>query len=194
MLSTADLELAAAEGFLRNKILKGELKADHSLEIGTRSYFYFRKDRKAEIAERFGLTPVTAANIRERFLAFCEEMDMSDSYKPVLLHCLLDTVDEDGSVPVANLTLAFRDFYLDRLGRGLPRRQPKARMSRIADLTEAEIQRLTLEMPFRKFAQRGFLGYGRDISRVRFAPALWKRLTDEDRRQLREASLLAINR
>ena len=96
MLSVSDLELAlaASEGYLRNKVLKGELEPDHDLEIGARRYFYFRKERRSEIAERFGLEPVTAANIRERFLAFCEEMDMSASYKPVLLLCLLDTADE----------------------------------------------------------------------------------------------------
>jgi hypothetical protein len=196
MLSVADLELALAtsEGYLRNKVQKGELAPDHALEIGTRRYFYFPKDRKAEIAERFGLKPVTAANIRERFLAFCDEMDMSASYKPVLLRCLLDTVDEHGAVPIATLTLCFRDFYLDSVARGLPAEKPRARMARVTELAETEIQRLILEMPFRKFAQRGFLDYGRDVSRVRFAPALWKRLTDEDRRRLRETSEAAIER
>jgi hypothetical protein len=72
-----------------------------------------------------------------------------------------------------------RDFYLDRVAHGLPAEKPRTRMARVAELTEAEIQRLILEMPFRKFAQRGFLNYWRDVSRVRFAPALWKRLTDD---------------
>ncbi len=196
MLSVADLELAlaASEGYLRGKVQRGELVPDHSFEIGTRTYHYFRKDRQAEIAKQFGLTPVTAANIRERFLAFCEEMDMSASYKPVLLLCLLNTVDEDGSVPIATLTLAFRDFYLDRLARGLPAEKPAARMSRVADLTESETQRLILEMPFRKFAQRGFLDYGRDVSRVKFAPALWSRLAPEDRKVLQSSAVAAIER
>jgi superfamily II DNA or RNA helicase len=196
MLSVADLELAlaASEGYLRNKVQKGELSPDHTFAIGTRRYFYFRKDRKAEIAEQFGLKPVTAANIRERFLAFCEEMDMSASYKPVLLGCLLDKVDESGSVPIATLTLAFRDFYLDRVARGLPAEKPRARMARVAELSETDVQRLILEMPFRKFAQRGFLDYGRDVSRVRFALALWKRLTEQDMQRLHEISRRAVDR
>lgn len=196
MLSVADLELAlaASEGYLRNKVLKGELEPDHDLEIGARRYFYFRKERKGEIAERFGLEPVTAANIRERFLVFCEGMDMSASYKPVLLLCLLDTVDEEGSVPIANLTFAFRNFYLDRLARGLTPERSTARMARVQELTEAAIQRLILEMPFRKFAQRGFLDYGRDVSRVRFAPNLWKRMSETDQQRLRDVSREAIAR
>lgn len=196
MFSVADLELAlaASEGYLRSKVLHGELEPDHSLEIGSRRYFYFRKERKRAIAERFGLKPITATNIRERFLAFCEEMDMAAPYKPVLLLSLLGTVDGGGAVPVSTLTLAFRDFYLDRLARGLSAEKPRARMARAAELPEAEIQRLILEMPFRKFAQRGFLDYGRDVSRVRFAPSLWKRLTAEDRQRLRDLSQEAITR
>jgi hypothetical protein len=121
-------------------------------------------------------------------------MDMSASYKPVLLLCLLDTVDEDGSVPIANLVVAFRGFYLDRLAGGLAPEKAKARMARVAEVGEGEIQRLILEMPFRKFAQRGFLDYGRDVSRVRFAPNLWKRLTDADKQRLRDVSQQAIAR
>ena len=65
----------------------------------------------------------------------------------MLLLCLLDTADADGAVPIANLTLAFRDFYLDRLARGLPVERPRARMARVAELSEAEIQGLILDMP-----------------------------------------------
>ena len=82
---------------------------------------------------------------------------LSASYKPVLLRGLLDTVDADGPIPIATLTLAFRDVYLDRLARGLPAEKPRTRMARVTELTEAEIQRLILDMPFGKFAQRGFL-------------------------------------
>jgi hypothetical protein len=48
-------------------------------------------------------------------------------------------------------------------------------MARVAELSEDEIQRLILDMPFRKLAQRGFLDYGRALSRVQFVPALWSR-------------------
>jgi hypothetical protein len=41
-----------------------------------------------------------------------------------------------------------------------------------------EVRQLILDMPFRKFAQKGFLRHDRDASRVQFAPALWKRLND----------------
>lgn len=195
MLSVAELELtlAASEDYLRGKVLAGDLTPDHDLTIGSRRYFYFRKDRRHEIAEQFGLVPVTAANIRERFLGFCEEMDMFASYKPVLLLCLLNVVDDNGRVPIGLLTLAFRDYYRRRKANGLQVEKPRARMARVDELTEMELQRLILEMPFRKFAQRGFLRYDKDVSRVQFAPALWSRLDDETRLKLQNLAESAID-
>ncbi|WP_254045289.1 DEAD/DEAH box helicase [Thiohalocapsa sp. ML1] len=196
MLTVAELELAlaASQDYLRGKVLAGDLAPDHDLTIGSRRYFYFSKDRKPEIAQRFGLTPVTAANIRERFLAFCDEMDMAASYKPALLLCLLDSVDDDGCVSTTLLTLAFRDFYLARKAAGLPVEKPRARMARVDALSETDIQRLMLDMPFKKFAQRGFLSHDRDLARLRFAPALWGRLADADRERVRTAARTAIER
>lgn len=195
MLSVAELELAlaASEGYLRGKVLAGDLTPDHDVTIGSRRYFYFRKDRKQAIAKRYGLTPVTAANIHERFLAFCREMDMTASYKPVLLRCLLETVDDTGSAPINQLTLAFRAFYRQRQTDNLPVEKPRARMARFETLTETDIQRLILEMPFRKFAQRGFLSYDKDRSRLRFAPTLWSRIANETAtlRELADSAIAA---
>ncbi|EIC22840.1 DEAD/DEAH box helicase family protein [Thiorhodovibrio frisius] len=194
MLPVAELErqLTASEGYLRNKVLQGELTPDHDLSLGRRRYFYFAKARKQAIADQFGLKPVTAANIRERFFEFCEDMDMSASYKPVLLRALLDTVDEDGKVSLSLLTLAFRDFYLDRLNCGLPAEKGKLRMARVKELSESEIQQVILGMPFKKYAQRGFLDYARDLSQVRIMPALWKQLDGQELDRLRGVAENAI--
>ena len=44
-----------------------------------------------------------------------------------------------------------------------------------------------LGMPFRKFEQRKYLAYDRqDLAYLRFQPALWRQLTDEDRATLRD--------
>lgn len=47
-----------------------------------------------------------------------------------------------------------------------------------------DIQQLILAMPFRKFAQLGFLQYDRDASRLRFSPGLLLRHSPADRDRL----------
>lgn len=87
MLSAADLdrELAVAEGTVRRALERGQIApADHALELGDRTYFYFDKHRVEEIRQALGVEEVAAQNIKRRFFQFIQEMDMSASYKPSL--------------------------------------------------------------------------------------------------------------
>jgi len=77
---------------------------------------------------------------------------------------------------ISRLTLTFRELYVARKAAGLPRERPCARVVRVDELTEADIRQLILTMPFKKFAQLGFLKYDRDASRLRFDAKLWEQL------------------
>jgi hypothetical protein len=67
-------------------------------------------------------------------------------------------------------------------------------MARVDQLTETDIRQLILTMPFKKFAQLGFLQYDRDASRLRFSPALWPRLLLADHDRLQGFAAEAIKR
>ena len=98
MLSASDLEveLAAAEGRVRSGVERGQIVADHTLPLGERLYYYFDPKRTEEIRQTLGLPRVDDSSIRELFLEFVKRMDMSSSYKPVLLLAMLGAVDERG--------------------------------------------------------------------------------------------------
>jgi hypothetical protein len=50
-----------------------------------------------------------------------------------------------------------------------------------------------LSMPFRKFEQRKYLEYDRsDLSYIRFRPALWRQLSDDDRASVRGLAERAV--
>ena len=78
-------------------------------------------------------------------------MDRRYSYKPVLLLGLLQLADEVGRVHVPDLVQFFKQFYTQRLENGQIVEQPTSRMARIADLTDSDIERIMLAMPFEKF-------------------------------------------
>ena len=132
MLSASDLEveLAAAEGRIRAAIARGLIAPDHTLTLGERTYHYFLRDRAEEIREALGLPRVDDASIRELFLDFVERMDMSSSYKPVMLLAILDHVDDRGRAPIDAVASTFHAFYLDRLRQGLAVERPGMRMAR----------------------------------------------------------------
>jgi hypothetical protein len=184
MISAADMnvELAASEGRVRSAVERGLVTPDHTLTLGERTYYYFRRERSEEIRETLGLPKVDESSIRELFLDFVADMDMSSSYKPVLLLSMLDKVDERGRAWLDDITAAFHAFYLGRLRSGLPVEKSGFRMQRPDQLSLDEVRSIMLEMPFRKFEQRKYLVYDReDLACIRFHSSLWRQLTAEDR-------------
>jgi len=196
MLSAPDLEveLAAAEGRIRSAIDRGLIVPDHTLTLGERTYHYFLAQRIEEIREALGLPRVDDASIRELFLDFVARMDMSSSYKPVLLLAILAKVDEHGRARLDDIVLAFHAFYLGRLQSGLPVERTGMRMQQPDHCSEDDIRSVMLSMPFRKFEQRKYLSYDKqDLAYIRFPAALWRQLTIEDRASVRSQCEQAIS-
>ncbi len=191
-LAELEVELAAAEGTVRRAVDRGEICPNHTLTLGERVYHYFRRDNIDSIRERLGIPKVGDENVKELFLAFVEEMDMSASYKPVMLLALLDSVDERGRARLTDFVGRFRAFYEDRNTRGVVVECGSARMSRVADLSDSEVQRVILDMPFEKFERRRYLRYDRDLAFVRFDAALWRQLDADDIQSLRDTCQRSI--
>ncbi len=180
-------ELGATEGRIRDAARNGIVVADHVLSLGERTYYYFRPERAEEIRAQLNLPRIDDETIRDLFLTFVNKMDMSASYKPVMLRVLLDLTDGDGRARVDDVARAFHEFYRERRRAGLAVEKANSRMAD-PDAVPPEVARqVMLEMPFRKFEQKKFLKYDKDVAFVRFAPALWKRLTVDDRTALRSA-------
>lgn len=182
MINAADLdrELGATEGTMRRAIERGRAAPDHTLMLGDRTYFYFARSRIAEIRTALDLPEITAESIKRLFFLFIEEMDMAASYKPVLLLSFLDAANRQGRARVSDVVARFRDFYQERAKNGLTIENPRARMSRFSELTDPEVQAVIVSMPLRKFQQRHYLDYSRDVAWIRFNPDLWKQLSAGD--------------
>jgi hypothetical protein len=187
MISVSDLEveLAAPEGTVRRGIERGEIRPDHSVTLGERVYHYFSRERVDEVREALGLPKVEAHNIKELFLRYAGEMDMSASYKPVMLLAMLACVDSHGRAGLADVVGKFRRFYEDRRRAGLVVERANARMAKLDSLADADAQRVMLDMPFEKFERRRYLRYDRDLAFVRFEPSLWRQLKPDDLATLR---------
>ena len=194
MISVPDLEreLAVSEGRVRGAIERGQLVADHVLELGERTYMYFHRDRIEEVRVAIGAPKIEDHTLRERFLEFVEAMDMAASYKPVMLLALLDTVDEHGRVRAGETARRFQQFYQERKAAELVVECPGSRRVPIDEMDQASAQQLMLGMPFEKFERRHFLRYDRDLAYIRFERRLWRQLTPHDRERIRDLCHQAI--
>jgi superfamily II DNA or RNA helicase len=187
MISLPDLEreLGVAQGRVRGAVERGQVKPDHMLQLGERTYIYFNRDRVEEVRVAVGAPKLEEHSIRDRFLEFIGAMDMALSYKPVMLLALLDTVDEDGRARASEVARRFQQFYRDRRAAGLVVERPGVRKVPVDELDETSALRLMLGMPFEKFERRRFVRYDRDLAYVRFDPRLWRQLGPDDREQTR---------
>lgn len=196
MLSLYELEaqLGASEGSVRNAVERGSINPDHTLTLGDRVYHYFKEDRLEEVREALGIPKLADDDVKERFLTYAAEMDMTTSYKPVMLSALLDCVDDRGQAKIADVVSKFRQFYEHRQATGLSVERPKSEMAKIATLDDAAIQRVMLRMPFEKFERRRFMEYARDLAYIRFVPRLWRQLKPDDLDNLGSTCRNAIGR
>jgi superfamily II DNA or RNA helicase len=183
MISSSDLEmeLATTEGKIRDAAKRGAVTADHELALGDRTYFYFRRERTEEIRTQLDLPRVDDESIRSLFLDFVERMDMSASYKPVMIQAIIDLLDRQGRARLEEVVGKFLDFYLRRQQAGLLVERANARMADPDRITLDIARDVMLSMPFRKFEQRKFLLHDRqNLAFIRFAPSLWRQLKPAD--------------
>ena len=194
-VSELEFELGTSAGLIRRAVERGEVEADHSLQLGDRLHYYFSDERIANICQKLGIEPVDADNVKEKFIDYVSKMDMSASYKPVLMLCLLDTIDVKGRVKTLTLMERFRAFYLQRATDGKTVEKSAMSMSRVNDLELTEVQNIVLKMPFEKFERRRYLEYDkRDLAYVRFSRPLWQKLSLADRVDLRKRCIESIEK
>jgi len=58
-------------------------------------------------------------------------------------------------------------------------------MASVDGMSDSQVQRVMLEMPFEKFERRRFLSYARDLAFIRFEPRLWRQLDADDLARLK---------
>jgi hypothetical protein len=196
MISLSDLEreLVVAGGRVRAAVDRGLVKPDHVLQLGERTYIYFNRERIEEIRVAIGAPKIDAHNVRDRFLEFIEAMDMSMSYKPVLLLALLEVIDDSSRAKISDVARSFQRFYHERRAAGLIVEREGARKIPVDELDTTSAQRLMLGMPFEKFERQRFLQYDRDLAYIRFAPDLWRQLGLKDLEKVREICRTSIDR
>ena len=72
-------------------IKDGKIKPDLSVPFGDKRMFhYFREESIRNIAKQYGWDLITPQNMADKFMKFIETMDMSFSYKPVLLKAIYE--------------------------------------------------------------------------------------------------------
>lgn len=161
-------------------IKQKKIVADLEVPCSKTSFKYFKEETIKKYAEEFGWELINDSNIKEKFIKFVEKMDMSYSYKPVLLKAMIEYVDDKGRVLVEDIVDYFIDYYEDRKHKGLNAEKKKSLYNE--DIIDRKAAKKNIfSNPFKRFESMRFMEKCRDIEYIRFNKTIWRKLTRDEK-------------
>ena len=111
------------------------------------------------------------------------QMDMSYSYKPVLIKAVLTHADSKGRVKLDDITAYFRSYYEGRRIAGMTVEKPNSIFAK-GVYTDKEAQRNILSNPFKRFQDMQMLRHTKTLGIIEFEPTVWRNLTEKDKAEI----------
>ena len=171
-----DVQTETIERYIR----EGKIAADLEVPFGDkRSFKYFKEVTVEKYAKQYGWDIITPANMKDKFMAMVRTMDMSFSYKPVLLKAMLKHMDENGRVLVKDIVTYFIGFYEARKVNGLVVEKKQSLFCKDG-YSEKDVERTIFSNPFKRFEDMRFMNRCRDIEFVEFNRHIFKRFSKEE--------------
>ena len=171
-----DVQSETVERYIKD----GKVKPDLSIPFGDKRMFhYFREESIRNIAKQYGWDLITPQNMADKFMKFIETMNMSFSYKPVLLKAIYEYMDSNGRVALPDVVDYFIDFYEDRKAHGMIAEKPNSIYQK-GGYTKKDVEKNILSNPFKRFEDMRFLMRCKDVETVEVNPIIFRKLTRED--------------
>ena len=175
-----DVQSETVERYIR----EGKLIPDLVVPMSeSRKFCYFREETLTASAEAFGWKLISDDNRKDRFMQMVKDMNMSASYKPVLLKGFFTYADENGRAELAVLVRYFRAYYEDRRSKGLVTERSNYLFAR-DNYTDKEIEQLILRMPFKRFEDMDMMHHSRTLGLVEMDKTVWKKLTNTEKEEI----------
>lgn len=168
-----DVQSETVERYIKD----GKVKPDLSIPFGDKRMFhYFREESIRNIAKQYGWDLITPQNMADKFMKFIETMDMSYSYKPVLLKAIYEYMDTSGRVALPDVVDYFIDFYEDRKAHGMIAEKSTSIYQK-GGYTRKDVEK---NNPFKRFEDMRFLMRCKDVETIEVNPIIFRKLTRED--------------
>ncbi len=174
----------AASETVERYIREGEIIPDLIVPISEhRTFKYFTEETLEKTAEKFGWQLINDENRKELFMEMIRQMDMSYSYKPVLIKAILANADAKGRIKLDDIVAYFKNYYEGRRNSGLVVEKPNSIFAK-GGYTDKDAQRNILSNPFKRFEDMQMLRHTKTLGIVEVEPTVWKNLSDGDKEDI----------
>ena len=175
-----DVQSETIERYIREGMLIPDLIVPMSEH---RTFKYFREETLSAYADKYGWKLIDDSNRKELFMEMVEQMDMSYSYKPVLLMAVLTHADAVGRVKLEDIVAFFRNFYEQRRTAGLKVEKANSIFAK-GGYTDKEAERNILSNPFKRFEDMNMMRHTKTLGVIEVDSTVWKKLTPEDKERI----------
>lgn len=174
----------AASETVERHIREGEIIPDLIVPMSEhRTFKYFTEETLEKTAKKYGWCLINDENRKELFMEMIRQMDMSYSYKPVLIKAVLTHADEKGRIKLEDIVSYFRSYYEDRRSNGLVVEKANSIFAK-GGYTDKEAQRNILSNPFKRFEDMQMLRHTKTLGIVEVEPTVWKLLTCDEKEEI----------
>ena len=168
-----DVQAETIERYVR----EGKLVPDLVVPMSEhRTFKYFKEESLERYAEQFGWTLIDNSNRKEMFMEMIRQMDMSYSYKPVLIKAILLYADDKGRVKLDDIVAFFRSYYEGRRSSGLVVEKKNSIFAK-GGYTNGEAARNILSNPFKRFEDMQMMRHTKTLGIIQVDESVWKQLT-----------------
>lgn len=148
-----------------------------------RTFKYFSEETLNKTAEKFGWRLINDDNRKQLFMEMIQQMDMSYSYKPVLIEAIFANADDKGRIRLYDIVSYFRNYYESRRKNGLTIEKANSIFAK-GEYTDKEAQRNILANPFKRFEDMQMLRHTRTLGIVEVEPTVWKVLDEKEKKDI----------
>ncbi len=145
-----------------------------------RTFKYFKEESLEKYAKEFGWTIIDDSNRKDMFIDMIRQMDMSYSYKPVLIKAILLYADNKGRIKLDDISDYFRSYYEGRRAAGLIVEKKNSIFAK-GGYTDKEAQRNILTNPFKRFEDMQMLRHTKTLGIIQVDETVWKKLSDDEK-------------
>ena len=172
-----DVQSETIERYIREGMLIPDLVIPMSEH---RTFKYFKEETLISYAEKYNWKLIDDNNRIDLFMEMVEQMDMSYSYKPVLLKAIFDHADTKGRVKISDIVDYFRSFYEARRKAGLIVEKANSIYTK-GNYTDKDAERNILSNPFKRFEDMNMMRHTKTLGMVEVDSTVWKRLSADDK-------------
>ena len=175
-----DVQTETIERYVR----EGKLVPDLVVPMSEyRTFKYFKEETLLKYAKEYGWTLIDDSNRKEIFMDMIRQMDMSYSYKPVLIKAIMLYADDKGRVKLDDIVSYFRSYYEGRRSAGLVAEKKNSIFAK-GGYTDKEAERNILANPFKRFEDMQMLRHTKTLGIVQVDEAVWKKLDKAEKAEI----------